>query len=94
MVLLSLKSQTQTNCFNHINTNQPIQMTDVNYVLIPFEGDTKYGDPMGLKLYLQATNDIDKETYRLDIPVYITKSLDYTTSQTRKKGQVTSQKMV
>ena len=26
------------NRFNHIYINQPVQMTDVNHVIIPFEG--------------------------------------------------------
>ena len=34
----------------------------VKYVLSPFEGDIKPGYPQGLTFYLQATNEIDKES--------------------------------
>ena len=32
----------------------------VNYVISPFEGNTKPEDPQGLELYLQAMKQIDK----------------------------------
>ena len=41
----------------------------MNYVLIPFKGNINPGDPQGIKLYLQATKDIDKEADELDISV-------------------------
>ena len=34
----------------------------LNYVIIPFEGNINPGDPEGLKLYLQATKDIENES--------------------------------
>ena len=42
-------------------------MADVNYLLSAFEGNINHGDPTGIKLYLQATKDIDKETDKLYI---------------------------
>ena len=44
-------------------------MEAVNYLLSPFEGNINDGDRMGLKLYLQATKEIYKETNKLDISV-------------------------
>ena len=41
----------------------------MKYVLIPFEGNINPGDPQGLKLYLQASKDIYKESDKLDISV-------------------------
>ena len=41
----------------------------INYVLRQFEGNINTGDPTGIKLYLQATNQIYKEADKLDIPV-------------------------
>ena len=38
---------------NHINTNQPVQMETMNYVISPFEGNINTGYPTGLKLYPQ-----------------------------------------
>ena len=40
---------------------------DVNYVIIPFEGNINTGYPTGIKLYLQATTEIGKEADKLDI---------------------------
>ena len=59
MVLISLQSKILINIFNHININQPVQMATVNYVLSPFEGNIYSGDLTGLKLYPQATKEID-----------------------------------
>ena len=42
-------------------------MAAMNYVIIPFEGDINHGYTTGLKRFLRATKEIDKETYRLDI---------------------------
>ena len=44
-------------------------MAAVNYVLSPFEGNINTGYPTGLKIYLQATKYIDKETDKLDVSV-------------------------
>ena len=41
----------------------------LNYVIIPFEGNINPGDPEGLKLYLQATKDIENESDKWDISV-------------------------
>ena len=67
MVLEFLKEQTLINLFNHLNINQTVNMEAVEYVLIPFEGNKNSGDPTGLKMYLQATKEIDKETDKIDI---------------------------
>ena len=64
-----LQAQALINWFNHLNVDQPVQMADVNHMIIPFEGNINPGDPTGLKLYLQATKDIDKETDSLYISV-------------------------
>ena len=47
----------------------------VKYVLIPFEENINPGDPKGIKLYLQATREIDKESDKLDITVSNTKDI-------------------
>ena len=39
MVLMTLQVQTLVNWFKHVDINQPVQMADVNYLLIPFEGN-------------------------------------------------------
>ena len=52
-----------------MNINQPVQMAAVNYVLIPFEVAITAGYPMAIKLYLQASKYIYKETDKLDITV-------------------------
>ena len=41
----------------------------INYLLIPFEGNISPGDPTGIKLYLQATMEIYKETDNIYISV-------------------------
>ena len=40
-----------------------------NYVLITFEGNINTGYPQGIKIYLQAAKEIDKEVDKLDILV-------------------------
>ena len=60
MVLVSLQVQKPINLFNHINSNKLVQTEAVNYVLIPFEGNINPEDPTGIRLYLQATKEIDK----------------------------------
>ena len=69
MVLMSLQAKTLINRFNHLNINQPVNMADVDYLLIPFEGNINHGYSTGIKIYLQATKDIDKETDSLYISV-------------------------
>ena len=44
-------------------------MEAVNYVLRLFEGDINPGDLTGIKICFQATNEKDKENYKLDISV-------------------------
>ena len=41
----------------------------INYLLSPFKGNIYLRYPTSLKIYLQATNKIDKETEKLDISV-------------------------
>ena len=43
--------------------------TVANYVLIPFEGSISHVDPLGIKLHLQSTKDIDKEAGKFGISV-------------------------
>ena len=52
-------------------------MAAANYVLRPFEGNINPRNPTGLKLYLQATKEIDKETDKLDISVSNAKDIVY-----------------
>ena len=66
MFLTILQAQTLIKRFNNIDINQPVQMEAVNYVLILFEGNINPGDPMGLKIYLEAKKEIYKETDKLD----------------------------
>ena len=54
MVLANLQEKILLNSFNHLNSNQPVHMEDVNYVISPFEGNMNPGYPMGIKLYIQA----------------------------------------
>ena len=52
------------------NHQSKFQIVDsINYVLSLFEGNINPGDPMGIKLYLQTTNQIDKEYDKLYISV-------------------------
>ena len=60
MVLTSLQAQKLINWFNHLNINQPVQIKNVNDMIRPFEGNTNPGNPMGLRLDLQASKEIDK----------------------------------
>ena len=69
MVLKSLQAQTLINWFNYMDINQPVQMVAVNYVLSLFEGNKNPRYSMGIKLYLQASKCIYKETDKLDISV-------------------------
>ena len=59
----------------------------MNYVLIPFKGNINTGDPQGIKLYFQATTQIDKESDKLDISVSNAKDIiDHFISLTKKYG--------
>ena len=70
MVLTIRELQLLINKFNNLNINQQVHMADtINYVLIQFEGNIHSGDPTVIKLYLQATKEIDKEADKLDISV-------------------------
>ena len=60
MVLTSLQAQELMNWSNHLKIIQPVHMETVNYVRRPFEGNINPGNPMGLRLDLQATKEIDK----------------------------------
>ena len=40
---------------------------DVNYVIIPFEGNTNLRNKLEIKIYLQATKEIENEADKLDI---------------------------
>ena len=77
MVLKRIQSQLLINQFNHININKPVHMMDLNYMIIPFEGNINPGYPTGIKLYLQSTKEIDKETDTLDILVPDAKDIIY-----------------
>ena len=44
-------------------------MVVVNYVLSSFKENINPGDPTGIKIYLQATKERDKETNKLDLSV-------------------------
>ena len=62
-----IKAQLLINHFKHISLNQPVHIAAVNYVLSPFEGNMNILDPMGLKLYLRETKEIDKENDKIYI---------------------------
>ena len=47
----------------------------MKYLLRPFEENIHFGDPTGIKLYVQATKDMDKETDKLDVSVSNTKDI-------------------
>ena len=75
MILASLQAQTFINWFNHQSINQPFHTTVMNYVLRPFKGNINIGYPTELKIYLQETKKIDKETDKLDISVLNAKDI-------------------
>ena len=60
MVMETSQAQILINQFINLYVNQHVQMEVpvVNYVLSPFEGNINPGYPQGLKIYLQATNEI------------------------------------
>ena len=70
MVLTRRQAQLLINQFNNININEQFHMAyPINYVLIPFEGRINPGDTTGLKTYLQAKKEINRESDKLDISV-------------------------
>ena len=77
MVLESLQAQTLIIWFNNLKINQLGQMAAVNDLLRPFEDNINLGDPTGIKLYLRATKEIDKEIDKLDIPISNAKYIAY-----------------
>ena len=52
-------------------------MAVVNYLLSPFEGNINTEYPTGLKIYLQATKEIDKKTEKIYISVLNAKDIIY-----------------
>ena len=62
MVVTIIQSHIIINQFTNLSINKKVQMAGpvANYVLIPFEGIINAGDPQGLKLYLQETEEIYK----------------------------------
>ena len=59
----------------------------VKYMLIPFKGNLNCLYPKGIKIYLQATKEIYKEAYKLDISVSNTKYIiDHFISLANKYG--------
>ena len=77
MVLEILQAQTLLNCFNHLGINKPVHKEAVNDLINPFEGNINPGYPTGIKLHLQATKEIDKETDKLYISVSNSKDILY-----------------
>ena len=47
----------------------------VNYMISPFEGNINLWYPQGVKIYLQPTKEIDKESDKLDISVFNVKDI-------------------
>ena len=70
-MLMRIQAQILINEFNDLSINQEVQMAApvLNYVLSPFEGKIYPGDLQRLKCYTKSTNDIYKETDKLDISV-------------------------
>ena len=59
----------------------------VNYMLIPFKGNQNPGYSQDIKLYLQETKEIEKESDKLDISVLnATYIIYYFLSQANKYG--------
>ena len=75
MPLEILQAKILINRFHHIDTNKPVQMAAMNDVFSPFEGKINPGDTMGIKLYLQVTREIEKQTDNIDISVSNTKDI-------------------
>ena len=79
MVMTISQAQILINQFSNISINQKVHMASsvVNFVLSPFERNISPGDSQGLKLYLRATNEVDKESDKLDISVSNVKDIIY-----------------
>ena len=71
MVSAIRQAQLKIAQINSLNENAQVKNMEyaVNYVLIPFEGNTNPGDPQGIKFYLNTTKEIEKEAENLDISV-------------------------
>ena len=71
MVVARSQSQILINQFRNLYINQQVQITApvVKYVFNPYEWNINPGDPQGIKLYLQATKEIEKESHKLDVKV-------------------------
>ena len=67
MVLEIIQAKLLISQLNNLNINTLVQTMEspVEYVLIPSEGNVNHGDPQGLKLYLQAIKEIEKESDKL-----------------------------
>ena len=63
MVVTRRQAQVFINKFSNLSINKQVHMASpvVNNVISPFEGNINTGDTQGIKLYLQGTNEIDKE---------------------------------
>ena len=60
----------------------------VNDMIRPFEGNINPVGPLGIKLYLQATAQIDKESDKLDVSVKKSKDIiDHFFCLPKKYGQ-------
>ena len=79
MVKTISQAQILINQFNNLSINQQVHIASpvVNYVLRKYEGNLNPGDPQGIKLYLQATKEIYKESDKLDISVFNAKDIIY-----------------
>ena len=77
MLLTRRQAQKLINQFKNLSINRQFQMAApvVKYVLIPFEGNINHGDPQVIKLYPQATKDIDKKSDQSYISVSNTKDI-------------------
>ena len=71
MVLTRRQAQIIISKSNNISINQQVHMdiTVVNYVLSPFEGNINTGDKHAIEIYLQNTKYIDKKSGKLDISI-------------------------
>ena len=71
MILTIRQEQLIIERFNNLNINPQVQnmAVAVSYVPISFEGNMYYGDPQGIKIYLQVTKETENEADKLDISV-------------------------
>ena len=89
MVLTIRQAQILIAQIHNLKPNKPVQMAaaQVKYVIRPFEGKTNLRYSQRLKLYIQATKEIDKEAEKLDILVSNAKDIiDNFLSLTNKYG--------